>query len=85
MATNAASSSKALTSGHGLTPTQLADLQEAVLALDAHLLRSVAAIRNNEWTRPTTRQIADYRVRELVVCFPAFLRHQDPNYIIYLF
>lgn len=69
MATNLASTSTAPIGAHCMTPSQLSDFIDAVTALDAHLLRSVKALRNNEWKRPATKQIADYRVRELVVFF----------------
>ena len=66
---NNASTSTATTGNHALTPTQLSDLQDAVMALDVYLLRSVKALRSNEWNRPGMKQIADYQVRELVVRF----------------
>ena len=69
MATNMASTSTASMNDHGLTPMQLSDLQDAAQALDALLLRSVFAIRNNQWTHPTTKEVADWRERQLVDFF----------------
>lgn len=56
------------TTGHGLTQAQLTELQAAVMALDAHLLCSVHALRTNVWVQdPTKKEIADCLARELVV------------------
>ena len=70
--------------GYALTPSQLSNLQDAVLALDAHLLRSVHALRNNEWIRPGIKELADYKVRDLVVCFLFFfaiLHYSETDYL----
>lgn len=55
---------------HGLTVSQLSELQGAVLALDAYLLLCVDDLRNNRWDRrPNAKHVADCLVRELVVFF----------------
>ena len=71
MTSNVPSSSTASTA-HGLTEAQLKDLQSAVIALDAHLMRSVYGLRNNLWQREATKQFADCRVQEYVVSFHNF-------------
>ena len=52
---------------HGLTASQLSELQGAVQALDSYLLLCVDDLRNNRWVRPNTKHVADCLVRELVV------------------
>ena len=54
---------------HGLTASQLSELQGAVQTLDAYLLHCVNDLRNNRWDRPNTKHAADRLVRELVVFF----------------
>ena len=54
---------------HGLTASQLSELQGAVQALDAYLLLCVDDLRNNRWARPNAKHVADCLVRELVVFF----------------
>ena len=52
---------------HGLTDSQLSELQGAVQALDAYMLLCVDDLRNNRWDRPNSKNVADCLVRELVV------------------
>ena len=52
---------------HGLTASQLSELQSAVQALDTFLLHCVDDLRNNRWDRPNKKNIADCLVRELGV------------------
>jgi hypothetical protein len=54
---------------HGLTASQLSELQGAVQALDSYLLLCVDDLRNNRWDRPNTKHVADCLVRELMVIF----------------
>ena len=62
---------------HGLTAGQLSELQGAVQALDAHLLVCVDDLRNNRWTRPNAKHVADCLVRELAVISFFFLRRKN--------
>ena len=57
---------------HGLTASQLSELQGAVQALDSYLLLCVDDLRNNRWDRPNAKNVADCLVRELVVFFSLF-------------
>ena len=50
---------------HGLTTSQLSELQGAVQALDACLLHCVDDLRNNRWVHPNSKQVADCLVRKL--------------------
>jgi hypothetical protein len=52
---------------HGLSASQLSELQGAVQALDAYLLVCVDDLRNNRWARPNIKHVADCLVRELAV------------------
>jgi hypothetical protein len=54
---------------HGLTDSQLSELQGAVRALDDFLLFCVDDLRNNRWIHPNTKHVADCLVRGLVVSF----------------
>ena len=67
---------------HGLTASQLSELQGAVQALDAYLLVCVDDLRNNRWARPNAKHVADCLVRELAV-FPFFyVERAEPMYFI---
>jgi hypothetical protein len=50
-----------------LSPEQVLALRKAVDELDTFLVQCVEARRRNEWVRSETKDIADYRVRELLV------------------
>jgi hypothetical protein len=67
--TDCDSQSDTLSEMHGLTASQLSELQGAVQALDSYLLICVHELRNNRWDRPNTKHVADCLVRELVVFF----------------
>ena len=59
---------------HSLTASQLSELQGAVQALDAYLVRCVDDLRNNRWIQPNAKHVADCLVRELVIqFFPPFI------------
>ena len=62
-----ASTSSTPSEMHGLTASQLSELQGAVQALDSYLLVCVDDLRNNRWARPNSKHVADCLVRELVV------------------
>ena len=57
---------------HGFSAMQLSGMQDAILALDQHLVRCVKAIRKKEWTVESMKDEADRQVREHVVCFFPF-------------
>jgi hypothetical protein len=50
-----------------LSPAQVVALKNAVQTLDNFLLKCVQEKRQNLWRRQETRDIADYRLRELLV------------------
>ena len=54
---------------HGLTASQLSELQGAVQALDNYLLVCVDDLRNKRWDRPNAKVVADRLVRELAVFY----------------
>jgi hypothetical protein len=54
---------------HGLTASQVSELQGAVQALENCLLRSVDDLQNKRWDRPNKKNAADCLVRELAVIF----------------
>lgn len=60
---------------HSLTASQLSELQGAVQALDAYLVRCVDDLRNNRWIQPNAKHVADCLVRELVIQFFPPLHH----------
>ena len=68
-----ASTTSAPSSMHGLTASQLSELQGAVQALDAYLLVCVDDLRNNRLARPKTKHVTDCLVRELAVFIFYFL------------
>lgn len=50
-----------------LSPAQVVTLENAVRKLDNFMVQSVQDRRQNLWLRPETKDIVDYRVRELLV------------------
>lgn len=50
-----------------LSPAQVVALENAVRNLDNFMVQSVQEKRQNLWLRPETKDIVDYRVRELLV------------------
>jgi hypothetical protein len=50
-----------------LSPAQVTTLENAVRNLDNFMLQSVQDKRQNLWLRPETKDIVDYRLRELLV------------------
>jgi hypothetical protein len=52
---------------HNLSPEQVMNLANAIQELDAFLVKSVEDNRRNLWVRPETKDIVDYRTRELLV------------------
>lgn len=51
-----------------LSTEQVQALRTAVDELDAFMVQCVEERRRKQWVRPETKDIADYRVRELLVC-----------------
>ena len=58
----------ATTGHHCLSAEQVLALQKAVDELDAFMVQSVEQKRRNLWVRPGLKDIADFRVRGLLVC-----------------
>jgi len=56
------------TGDHCLSDEQVLALQKAVDELDAFMVQSVDQKRRNLWVRPGLKDIADFRVRALLVC-----------------
>jgi hypothetical protein len=57
----------AVSGDHNLSPAQVLTLAQAVRELDAFLVKSVEDKRRKLWVRPETKDVVDYRVRELLV------------------
>ena len=58
----------ATTGGHCLSAEQVLALRKAVEELDAFVVQCVEERRQNHWVRPGLKDIADFRVRALLVC-----------------
>jgi hypothetical protein len=54
---------------HGLSANQVLALETSVRTLDACLIETMKAKRANVWvTNPASKDLADCRVREMLVC-----------------
>lgn len=51
-----------------LSPEHVQSLQIAIQELDAFMVKSVEEKRRKLWVRPETKDIVDYRLRDLLVC-----------------
>jgi len=58
----------ATTGDHCLSAEQVLALRKAVDELDAFVVQCVEERRQNHWVRPGLKDIADFRVRALLVC-----------------
>lgn len=73
-----------------LSPAQVATLENAVRKLDTFLLKSVEEMRQNLWVRPETKDVVDYRLRELLVstitkCYSATYSHISQRAVAHTF